>query len=255
MTKILLSAALLLLPLTANANWVNSGDWINVDLHSANDKKVVLDTKTGIEWITARQTKGLSINAVAEQLVPGGDFFGWRFPTQDEVISLMTRWTAGFWQDEFVYGASLTSSIYRSRAVEFVSLFGISHDVSGVINGYRSSSFKAALGDGVAIFTSVTYSNAESGSNAKGSFQTMERHFSQGISYSYDYSTPTGSVWLVSDGGVSLSSTQDPTLNANNPNSPINNGGAVADVSVTFGLSGALLGLMMLSCRRKVGIR
>lgn len=51
--------------------------------------------------------------------------------------------------------------------------------------------------------------------------------------------------FLVSDGGVTLSSIQDPTLNANNANSPYN-------VSESLGMASFLLGGLAFARRKKV---
>ena len=58
------------------------------------------------------------------------------------------------------------------------------------------------------------------------------------------------SVFLVSDGGTTLSSINDPTININNPNAPIN----MADVSAPAGVVATGLMAFMLGFRRKKGI-
>ena len=70
--------------------------------------------------------------------------------------------------------------------------------------------------------------------------------------YSYTYKSNDTynvamSVFLVSDGGTTLSSINDPSLNINNPNAPINQ----VDVPVAGFFGGAML-LSLMSFRRKI---
>lgn len=57
----------------------------------------------------------------------------------------------------------------------------------------------------------------------------------------------TAGVYLVSDGGTTLSSINDPSININNPKAPIN----MADVSAPVGLATAGVLMLMLGARRR----
>ena len=43
------------------------------------------DTATGLVWMEFGINNGQSYNSVTSQLTPGGDYFGWRLPSADEV--------------------------------------------------------------------------------------------------------------------------------------------------------------------------
>lgn len=62
-----------------------------------------------------------------------------------------------------------------------------------------------------------------------------------------EYSLSRFGVWLVSDGGTTLTSINNPTLNLNNPKAPIN----MADVSAPAGLAAAGVLMLMLGARRR----
>ena len=71
----------------------------------------------------------------------------------------------------------------------------------------------------------------------------------EGFGSSWSSSNTSSSTYfgyfLVSDGGTTLSSIQDPSLNSNNPNAP-----GVADVSAPVGMAGATLALFLMGARR-----
>lgn len=67
-----------------------------------------------------------------------------------------------------------------------------------------------------------------------------------------DYKNVHDGVYLVSDGGTTLSSISNPNLNINNPNAPVNQvPDAPADVPVNAGFGLLGLALMALGLRRR----
>lgn len=58
---------------------VAEASFIKTDWQVAGDRKAVLDSTTGIEWLNLTQTNGLSVNQVISQL--DTTFKGWRLPT------------------------------------------------------------------------------------------------------------------------------------------------------------------------------
>lgn len=71
---------------------------------------------------------------------------------------------------------------------------------------------------------------------------TKRRVYNQWGDLTTDFSHGNYSVWIVSDGGATYSSLNEPTLNINNPNSPIN-----ASAPLKLGA----LGLMLVGMRRR----
>jgi len=83
----------LLLATTAFALLLASGTasaaYVHQDYATSGDGLTTLDQSTGIEWLKLSVTKGMSIEQVAAKMGAGGLFDGWRFPTGEEVESVL----------------------------------------------------------------------------------------------------------------------------------------------------------------------
>lgn len=83
----------LLLTTTAFALLLASGTasaaYVHQDYATSGDGLTTLDQSTGIEWLKLSATKGMSLNQVAAEMGAGGRFDGWRFPTGEEVESMI----------------------------------------------------------------------------------------------------------------------------------------------------------------------
>ena len=62
---------------------VVSTDWL-----TAGDNLITHDTVSGLDWLDLTETNDLSYDFVSGQLVTGGQFAGWRYATNTEVITL-----------------------------------------------------------------------------------------------------------------------------------------------------------------------
>jgi len=67
------------LPLYVNAAII-SADWL-----AEGDNLITRDSNSGLEWLDLTVTSNLSRNYVNSQRVIGGDYYGWRYATSDEV--------------------------------------------------------------------------------------------------------------------------------------------------------------------------
>lgn len=198
------------------------GDW-----KVSGDNLSLADTETGIEWLSLTETDGMSI--LEAQGLLSTTFNGWRLPTRDEVNDLMYNLMGfnSYGVENFTYA----SRNYSDQALTFVQAFGSTrirfgkHTSAGL---FYDSEHEEILMSGVIHNT------------ASASASTIyEDYFnSEDIEYSYS----SYGVFLVSDGGVTLSSIENPELNANNPNATI-------PEPETISLLG--LALMGLSFRRK----
>lgn len=226
---------------------------ISTDWKVSDDKKATLDTTTGIEWMKTSQTQGLSISEVQSQL--SSTFAGWRLPTKAEVNALFasvfstTTFNSGYSTFEYTYsvqgGSSSGHANYNAaygQLSQWLNVIGMTQNTisygstdtitRGSYLWYNDETTGQMLRTSV-IFNSVAYSNG---------LQNVSVRL---VEDSYNATLTTTSklantaVYLVNDGGVTLSSLNDPSLNINNPRSPINNISAppVADVSVPFGVS------------------
>lgn len=83
--NILASICLLALSSTASAGLITD---------TTNDS--FIDETTGLEWIDFGVNNNQSFNYVSSQLGIGGEYEGWRLPTQEEVYSMMLNAFTGF---------------------------------------------------------------------------------------------------------------------------------------------------------------
>lgn len=207
---------------------------ISTDWHSEGDSLSSLHQETGVEWLDLTVTKGKSISYVLEQTGKGGIYEGWRLPTLNEIATLFSY---AFNKEFTKYDSeSITTNQFNS----FSSLFGVTHSY---YNNNRSWNYQIngwTYEDGVLYQTVVN--NGYSSKYAQVSTGT-------GGSSIETVSGGRG-VWLVNDGGVTLSSINNPSLNINNENAPINGGYASVPVSGTFSL--LAFSLICIRARKKI---
>jgi len=203
--------------------------FVHTDWATENDKQVTLDEDTGIEWLKLNNTIGKSMNEVMSDSA----YDGWRLPTNDEVESFVKSANTHL---EFNDGYTLFSGpSYNTEAFIFSSLLGkteIKHD-RAMSYGLHSN------GNGNGTITGALYYYWQTGKNAK----ILDDNHAVNMNWSRE----GYSVFLVSDGGTTIDSIENPELNVNNANAPIN-----ATVPEPSAL--ALLGLTLLgfaSLKRK----
>jgi hypothetical protein len=199
--------------MAAHATFVNT-DWLN-----QGDQKVSLDTDTGIEWLKTVPRNGESFAQTIALL--NTTYAGWRLPTEDEVHTMMLN----------TFDTPAKYSNFNPTNTNgynwLASVLGYAN------NGNFTFSGAAEVGG---------YYQDDAG------FIRIAEHWNGGIYYgtqavSVNYAHGAMAPFLVSDGGLTFSSLEDPTINSNNPNAPINQ--AVEDVNAPFAFG--LLGLGLLS--------
>jgi len=79
------TACLLLIVASLDAN----AAIISVDLQTPGDNLVTRDTDAGLEWLDVPLTVNLSFDYVSSQFGSGGQFEGWRYASNSEVITLL----------------------------------------------------------------------------------------------------------------------------------------------------------------------
>lgn len=181
------------------------------DLNNLNDKLVVLDTSTGIEWLRLQSTRNKTMNQVISQLET--NYKGWRLPTHDEVKDMYTRFSALYGvTNPNVGDVETRGGAYLNAAHGFVRTFGNSSIIYRHIGMFLDSSGNAKV---VGVYSDGYGPYAYYHGLGNNVFLTVSK----------DYVYYNGQVWgtfLVNDGGLTLSSINNPSLNINNPNSPIN---------------------------------
>lgn len=227
---------------SANAELVSS-DWL-----SEGDNLVTLDTSTGIEWLDLTQTKGMS----ARQVLSDSRFEGWRLATFEELIPLFqnylpdvdytyvnTSYRLGAWPhyenktqitqiremlNLFVGNSTKMNTGQNQYDYEVIYGMGLKENGSIGITGGIMTGF-----DGYYTYNDARFYGVEGASGGD-----------------FDYQNGVYAPYLVSDGGVTLSSIKDPSINQANPNAPIN---ASAPLMGAFG-GLLLIGVGMRSQRR-----
>lgn len=226
--KHLLYAAMVII---GTLSFSSHAGFIATDWKASGDKKATLDTDTGLEWLDINLTKGKSINEVS-LLIDNGTYSGWRLPSKAEVVQLM----ANFYPNPAISGSQLAT-----KTAEFAGLFGVTY-----FNSNNS------------VWSYALYKDTDAGPNRIG-YAGSRYHADQGIVYPTTLASFMGfssgyaqyGVFLVSDGGVTLSSINDPSINANNPSSPANaNQPDVSDVGSPVLAGMFFLPFLMLFRRR-----
>lgn len=212
---------------------VNAG-FAHTDWQVSGDRKAMLHEETGLEWLKFSNTLDMSINEVSTLLDTTYD--GWRLPSANEVRLLM-----GAFFDETLYpdgeSTELFSAEQRAIATDFVSFMSATQVNSGA--RYVTSSGWFSDGTNTPLYSDVFYFTDSA-------TKTLVRKSQVLTGYDLDLKNYTYGVFLVSDGGTTLSSQLDPSINANNPNAPTAN----VSVPALFGAMLAFFGTGLV--RRKI---
>jgi hypothetical protein len=229
-----LIAATLLLSITSAQAALVESDWKNTG-----DALATLDTSTGIEWLDLTQTDNMSINQAEGLTGAGGVFEGWRLPTLTEVTEMMVnafpRHSAPI-ESDFSSYYDFNDATTDNEVVSFRSLFGTTQTTSSDL--YARGMYKNDPGQSKLVVFS--------GARERTYNQDTSIYINRDVTDDYNYIGPHHGVYLVSDGGTTLSSQLDPSININNAAAPINDVSAPA----LLGLMG--LGLFGFAARRSI---
>ncbi|MCB5226482.1 hypothetical protein JAO78_006605 [Alishewanella sp. 16-MA] len=196
-----------------------SAAFVSTDWKNAGDGFATLDTETGLEWLDLTATGNKSIDQVKSEL--GTIYMGWRIPTHQEIVNLAMN----LYPINFSNGPHVTiNENYGDQGIQH-RLFGA--NLSGYYYGLYEKNGQTFL----------------FGRNEVNKYVWLEHLYSSSLLYKNIYA----GVYLVSDGGTTLSSINDPTININNPNAPVN----MADVSAPAGLAAAVALMLIFGARRK----
>lgn len=199
MKKWLVGVALAVLSCTSQAGFVDT-DW-----KVAGDGLATLHEETGVEWLKVTNTLGQSVAQVQSQMGPGGALEGWRIPTSEEIVTLWESTFEGSSMLSNPQGTRRNYSLYTQQAQDWVSNMGEvtpSPTIRSYGLGYKENGQLGFFGVSRASDqTSYWYGYGDN---------------------TTDYTNQYMGVLLVSDGGVTLSSINNPFLNIQNPQAPIN---------------------------------
>lgn len=213
-----------------------TGDWLE-----DGDNQAILDTRTGKEWLNMDHTEGMTVSDIENAL--NGELTGWRIASYEEIIELV--WSqaeiagvlGSYWDD---------ASIDRERNTDD-KRYGLGYIPQ---SGAKARDFSVTFGGMEANFHGL-YGHFIN--EYKGEIATLFSQYTTGENNGVNITNSSeGSLglplygwWLVSDGGMTLESIRNPEINANNPDSPIN------DVGAPLVAGGLLFATFLFSRRRK----
>lgn len=195
--------------------------FIHTNVSTVGDAGAFVHQETGIEWLNTRYTDGKSINQAL------ASYPGWRLPTEDEVIQLSQYIFKMATQHFALYpvandGATdYTNSGYSSCANPLCAITQVYLSWFGKTNTWTDK-------DGNSSTMRAMYLDEDNKVAAVSAAQWWNNYYrritvNNVVTTSADFVNHEYAVFLVSDGGLTLSSQLDPSLNANNINAPVNN--------------------------------
>lgn len=228
-------------------SFASQAAWVSTDWKVAGDAKASLDESTGIEWLDLTQTDYKSIQEVQGLL--STTYAGWRFPTAQEVRAMMTSIVGTLVN----FTGDADGLIYKQgnmlpEVTAFRVLFGHTYSTSGFSFAHISVG-NYVDEQGRVVQAGVRFSGYDKGRDNY-LYQDYVNTNITSVTSKHNYS----GVFLVSDGGVTLSSQQNPNLNLNNPNAPINQVPTTpepTDVPAPVGVMAFLLSFLGLGLRRR----
>tara|TARA_Y100001973_G_C5196080_1_gene334352 strand:+ start:2176 stop:2871 length:696 start_codon:yes stop_codon:yes gene_type:complete len=222
--KLLGMIALLSLTQAAQAELIHS------DYKSDGDELASLDVSTGIEWLKLSESNNMSITD-AKNASNGGSLDGWRLPTDNELKGLLSDVFAGVINfREGVTQYAINYSTYEDAVNTWLDFIGVART-----DGTKFWAFGFAEDDSGKVDLNGVYVN--------GNTAYVYLDFEHAL-YNDTFKSDGQSVFLVSDGGLTKSSIEDPSRNANNPEAPVN-------VSSPFALASLMLLPFALTRRKK----
>lgn len=175
---------------------------IATDWKLAGDAQATLDTQTGLEWLDLSLTAKVPLSELKTRLA-SGDLKGWRFPTEAEVVNLHLNYDPSLYSTSKAYLTS-ADGLTNADMDPWRALFGKTHSLEN-----------ASMG----VFQKTNGTWGAFGAYRPG----LLRWYTMGYVASLSLVDTWAGYFLVSDGGLTMSSLNDPMLNVNNPNAPVNN--------------------------------
>ena len=239
---------------TALLSGTAHADFVNIDWKEAGDNRAVVDTETGIEWLKLAETYNESSVGALAKTGEGQKYEGWRLATESEVFDMMLKLLDVTEAElESASQGIVTNNVFQVRRDDYLDDFTLWENAFGSYAVTDASQFikEAYLGygmylsdDGEEVLSGRLYHVIDdSGGNSDDDNVYRQRSI---VAHKHEGQIPSPivGIFLVNDGGVTLSSIQDPSINVNNPNAP-------TSVSVGGGVSALVLMLGAARLRRR----
>jgi hypothetical protein len=239
-------------------------EFVATNVYAENDQKATLDSETGLEWLDLTETFDKSYDNVINEL--STTYAGFRLPTVEEVTFMLDRYLSQNFQTTFTgtlggqktiasgvtngSGAGILNNFNRVKSNFGGSLCSVSGSSCSTYSSQAENTRGQVLGmvhnsdyvaDGTKEYSSyglrISRLQYSFNNNTNATVQYGQTDVDTDRAY-HGSGTKLG-TWLVSDGGTTLSSIQDPSLNSNNANAPVNEvpaGGLSLLTLAAFGL-------------------
>lgn len=226
-----------LLVLAAAFSLSANAEIMTTDKSSLNDQKVAFDTESGLEWLKFNKSPGVNVVTMESYLAqPNGAWAGWRFPTVQEVVGLIT---GNFMTpEEFNVNDLKTQYLYTAPKGTYNAADKLLEEMGTIrkTSTRYTSTMMFRDNDEVWILHTLTRTGADNSSDDYlGLYKVSD---SNETSSGYN-------MLLVSDGGATYSSLNDPVVQELQD--------AAKDVSLPLGgvFAAGLLGAMALRRKQK----
>ena len=223
----------------AMVSGANAANYIPLDWKTEGDGLAFLDHDTGIEWLKLDQTNGMSINQVNAELGEGGLFDGWRFATALEVQDVVTDLTGyDTSQTRYHYQNRYSSPAVQEIVDDFFMQFGKTYEHrkgSSWNVEHNHYSYGMYLNDGEVNMAGVRWFK-DPVTSQRIRYYSYSYIDYEHETYSLDATASSRGVYLVADGGATLTTQEDMSLVENNANARLANVSAPGAVMAGLGL-------------------
>ena len=205
MNKLLKKSLLAATLAVTMAGSANAG-YISLDWQEEGDELAFLDEDAGLEWLKLGETAGYSIDSVMTEFDEGGLFEGWRLATREEVNNIYADLV------DYTLNEGTTQSNWNSQQTqiyaEFASWFGWTRTTGGnyYSYGYYLNDMSTPGLDGEVLMSGVNYTGRTS----------LYDDFGHST-YTTSKTDSLVGIYLVGDGGATLTTQEDMSLVSNNP--------------------------------------
>ena len=163
---------------------------VSTDWKVEGDSLAMLDTLSGKEYLSFSQTIDYNLESIQSEL--SGQFSGWRVANYDEIKGLLSSYIKSYdFEESLAWGNSFR--LYGEDQVAGLHLRSLMSPSSSFDGHYSTGLHYGKDGE-------ATSSGVSNWSGADMGFDTTQK----------DAYT---AVWLISDGGTTYSSIQDPSIN------------------------------------------
>lgn len=215
---------------------------VDMDWQVEGDGRAFLHEESGLEWLKVTETKGYSLQGMDTELSTTNTYDGFRIATESEVNVLMSEMLGDMpnltLQADFPDYLRYESTVFADRALMLSAILSVGQTNQSSASNTTIGTYYSDQGDGL-ITNLISYLSSP----------TLYAVLSYERDYDVTQSHTSLGVFLVSDGGATLSSINSPELMSNNASAPVNN---VANVSAPAALSFGILALGGALLRRKM---